>query len=384
MFDYYTYIIIIALLSLIVLSILVFENDRIERKDKKIFYIGYLLIALAALAEWGGDKMSGNSDIPTFLIKLVKMFDYILTPAAGVAIVAQMKRNNLYFKIIVSSLVINLIFQIICLFTNWMIKFDENNFYSHGPLYTLYIIFYGIIILLAIVEFFIYGKHFRKQNRLSLYSIILFIIIGIVIQEITNYRTAYLGITLGAIMMFIHLSEFRQIESDDIIIEQEKIMTIDQLTGLLNRYAYSKKIDEYNNEKLPEDLVVFLIDINGLKVVNDNFGHEAGDELIKGTAECIKQTVGKNGSVYRIGGDEFVVFASNNKEEINLELEQLDKTVNSWTGKKVRNLSISIGYAFAIDNEDISIEKLVRKADKDMYKSKAKYYEEKGLDRRHY
>ena len=54
---------------------------------------------------------------------------------------------------------------------------------------------------------------------------------------------------------------------------------------------------------MKNNFVVFLIDINGLKVVNDTLGHEAGDELICGAAACITSTFKDKGNTYRIGGD---------------------------------------------------------------------------------
>ncbi|MBR5705734.1 MAG: diguanylate cyclase, partial [Deltaproteobacteria bacterium] len=59
----------------------------------------------------------------------------------------------------------------------------------------------------------------------------------------------------------------------------------------------------------PEDLAVFSIDVNGLKTVNDSLGHDAGDELIRGAADCISAAFGQTGKCYRTGGDEFVVLA---------------------------------------------------------------------------
>ena len=66
--------------------------------------------------------------------------------------------------------------------------------------------------------------------------------------------------------------------------------------------------------KLEKKLTFVSIDVNGLKLVNDSLGHEAGDELLKGAACCIQRCVGPYGKVYRIGGDEFVVLCKLDKE----------------------------------------------------------------------
>ena len=98
------------------------------------------------------------------------------------------------------------------------------------------------------------------------------------------------------------------------IIEEEKRKeeelikksTIDELTGLLNRRAYEEAIrDLKSNENL--SYVICSLDVNGLKVVNDDIGHSAGDELLRGAAEVLSRCLVAYGKVFRIGGDEFAV-----------------------------------------------------------------------------
>ena len=125
-----------------------------------------------------------------------------------------------------------------------------------------------------------------------------------------------------------------------------------------------------------------MVDVNGLKAVNDSLGHEAGDELLCGAADCLQATIGKAGSLYRIGGDEFVVFAFLNREKIRAVLEDLEKMTSLWVGRKCSSLSLSVGFALAQDHPGIAVEQLVKLADEGMYEQKRKYYQELGRDRR--
>lgn len=381
MFDHYTFIILICWLSLAVLGVLVFENNRIDKKDKKIYYIGYAVIVLASLAEWIGVKISGNPDVPPTLIKAVKAFDYILTPLAGAALVAQMKPKNIWFKALLIVIGVNLLFQIICIFTDWMVVIDASNVYHHGNGYYAYIALYAVVMALSLVQFIIYGAAFRKQNRLSIYTIVVFIAGAILIQELTGNRTAYLGLSIGASLLFVHTGEFSQIRSDEVIEAQMIQIETDPLTGLFNRYAYSKILDKYKTD-LPEGLVLFLIDINGLKNVNDTFGHEAGDEIIIGAASSIKGAAKESSAIYRIGGDEFILIDEMDSEAINEFLTKLSASTASWQGQKGGRLSVSAGYAIAKENTGCSLEKLAIVADQEMYKAKADFYKQKGFDRR--
>ena len=124
------------------------------------------------------------------------------------------------------------------------------------------------------------------------------------------------------------------------------------------------------------------MDINGLKKVNDQNGHEAGDELICGAAECIDATVGRNGKTFRIGGDEFVVFALMTREDADYALTLLKRKTFHWTGALTDQLSLSVGYAFAGEENCSKVEELVEKADQRMYEQKKAYYQICDHDRR--
>ena len=385
MFDYYTSIILISWMTLGVLSILVWENNRIRKPDKKIFYISYLLIALSALAELIGLKINGNVNVPAWVIVLVKAMDYIQTPLAGGAIVAQLQIRNKFSKVLQGILGLNIVFQIVSVFTGWMVTVDANHYYSHGPLYIFYMVEYFTILVIVIIQFVLYGLKFSKHNRLSLYGVLVLVIAGIGIQELLgkDFRTAYITLSVGATLLFIHYSEYSQLRSDKQIQEQSVLITTDSLTGAKSRYAYSQKLNEYDAmPKLPNDLTVFLIDIDGLKRTNDTLGHDAGDELIRGSAECITKTFENYGCVYRIGGDEFIVFAQMDRAQAETLLQELKERTAAWKGKEVKSISLSSGFAIASEFPGLTCEQLANEADEEMYKAKAEYYKVNGIKRR--
>lgn len=149
----------------------------------------------------------------------------------------------------------------------------------------------------------------------------------------------------------------------------------DALTGFRNRKAYYKDIALIERE---EDIshravgVVFA-DVNGLKKINDGYGHEAGDELISSIAEKIK-TVFPDARWYRFGGDEFVILSFDKTEAVfNKKLEMLAAL---WKD----GCSASIGSVWLEHARDI--EKNVSIADQMMYLDKSHYYEQRINDRR--
>ena len=374
--QYYTAFVLLVWLALALLCVLVYENNRTSKKDKSILFFTCAMVAFAATAEWVGILLKDKPDAPLWLYRLVKFFDYIFTPAVGGIFILQLKKTSKVFTYAIEGvLVVNIIFQFISLFTNWMVKDDK----SHGSLYTLYIVLYFIILVLVIVGFAFYGRNFKRQNRGSLFSILAFVVVGILLQVIFNIRIAYVAISFGLIALFIHTSEFLQLVADEKIEEQTILITIDPLTGILNRYAYEKDISKLD---LSNDFVVFSIDINGLKNANDTHGHQAGDELICGAADVITKVLGKYGHCYRTGGDEFIVLAFMPKEKVEKVIDDLEKKAEAWEGTKIESLSLSIGEASRQEFEKYSIDDLVGVADKRMYANKADYYMTHGRDRR--
>ncbi len=384
--TYYTSVILLTWFTLAILGILVKENDRIPKKDKIIRYFAYTIIAVSSLAEWSGVMLNGCMDIPGWFIRIDKFADYALTPVAGGIIVLQFRERNIVHKLIIGTIALNIVFQFISIFTGWVFYVDETNHYAHGRFYFVYIIFYLSIITFSIIEFAIYGRRFRRQNRFSLFAIVVFIIGGIALQELlgSEIRTAYLSLTIGFALLFIHYSEFSQLAADDKIHEQMIQITVDPLTGVANRHAYAKALHDITQEGLAENTVVFSIDINGLKKTNDTLGHSAGDELICAAAHLINNVFEKYGKCYRTGGDEFVVLSGMEKEMISVLVQQLKEKVRSWQRKEVTELSLSIGSACASDYPGISIEKLICIADEIMYKTKLEHYIATGKERRIY
>lgn len=163
-----------------------------------------------------------------------------------------------------------------------------------------------------------------------------------------------------------------------------KLSRYDELTRLLNRHAYESKIKELIENDINKVSVVVL-DVNSLKATNDKIGHHAGDELIRGAADTIRECFNNIGSCYRVGGDEFLVIIEG--DDINLEsiLENFRTLIDKWKGNLVDKLSLSIGFATFNEIENFTLTKfseLTKLADKRMYEDKALYYNRLGIERR--
>lgn len=184
------------------------------------------------------------------------------------------------------------------------------------------------------------------------------------------YRTVYRSIpgANGGIIRIIGRSY--DISSDRKI--QEKLseeMRLDPLTRLLNKVATGEEVKKYISEKPEGTQVLFLIDIDNFKRVNDTFGHTVGDTVISDIAQLIREHFRETDIVGRVGGDEFLVFMKDTTLE---GAVQKARELCSGSGKQligddaVVNVTLSVGVAvYGVDGEDYS--SLFQMADRAMY-----------------
>lgn len=143
----------------------------------------------------------------------------------------------------------------------------------------------------------------------------------------------------------------------------------DQLTGLHNRAYFEKEIERIEREELyPVGIIV--CDLNGLKMVNDTWGHSTGDQFIVAAAKVIKNTLPANAVTARIGGDEFGIIITggsvNTAAEVGLKLKQAMKKYNATT--VAVPVGMAIGWDAAAESEKII--DIFKKADSRMYQDK--------------
>ncbi len=154
--------------------------------------------------------------------------------------------------------------------------------------------------------------------------------------------------------------------------ELETLAFDDQLTGLYNRRGFFTlgKRELNRTQRSEKSLLVFFADLDGLKAINDQFGHEEGDRALIATAKLLNQTFRSLDIVARIGGDEFAVIAVDASEEVRERLlRRLYRLINSFNARKDQpyRLSISIGHTLYDPHKPASLDDLLSLADREMY-----------------
>ena len=152
----------------------------------------------------------------------------------------------------------------------------------------------------------------------------------------------------------------------------EKLSYRDMLTGLYNRNRYIERLEAYKQVQ-DQQIGAIYIDLNGLKKVNDEQGHRAGDELIVRAAGTIAGIFAED--AYRVGGDEFVVILLDvSREDFARKTEQLRRQMQE------NSVDASIGGVWQASTENL--ENLLRLADENMYREKKRYYSQADAARK--
>lgn len=251
---------------------------------------------------------------------------------------------------------------------------------------------YLLISILTFVQMFVVKNKQKREKYVSVFCFSLAPVLSGIFQLLYPDGPFYsMGYFLGCFIIHVFVitrdrEEFRQLqvayENEIEIANQTKAANTDELTGLGNRRAYDRAMEELKEQALDASFVYVLADVNRLKEVNDTRGHLAGDELICGAAECLRRCFATYGTVYRIGGDEFAVLLSASREMLPSIRNSFEERLTSWRGEQVDTLSVSYGYASKQELADKNAKELAHIAEERMYQAKAEYYRTKGIDRR--
>lgn len=148
----------------------------------------------------------------------------------------------------------------------------------------------------------------------------------------------------------------------------EYLSNMDLLTSVQNRNSMNNRVSQFMNGKVQyKSLAVIFADLNGLKPVNDKYGHDAGDELLKKASSALKLTFSKS-EIYRAGGDEFlVIILDQPKEDIEAKVQKLREN-----SENTDNVSFSLGFYY--NENGGNIRTAMHEADVRMYEDKKQFY----------
>jgi diguanylate cyclase (GGDEF)-like protein/PAS domain S-box-containing protein len=185
------------------------------------------------------------------------------------------------------------------------------------------------------------------------------------VQELVFPVLTGKGFMMGSVTRDI--SELGKIEN-----ALRQIALFDELTGLYNRRGFILLADQQLKlcSRKGDDLLLFFADLDNMKWINDNLGHNEGDRALIDTANILRDTFREADIIARLGGDEFAVVAVGfSRDSVDMLKERFDKNLlrlNNNHGRKY-DLSVSMGFVSSDEAENMGIEKMIKIADERMY-----------------
>ena len=357
-----------------VMIFLAIRNFKLRRKES-IFFLVFTAIVLLLSVIVALEKYTaqiGNVIAAT----IVTSSGYILRPVLLYLFIylanMDQKRSKTFNIIMTVPLVINFIVYLLPLFIGvpgissvvFYYKLLENgtaefvrgsflNFCSH------FVCFLYIFALVYVSTLRLHGKH--RRDGLVIILCVFFIVVTVMTEMLAN-RYDLLNIVCEICLMINYLFIISVNASRD------------PLTHLYDRRTYYEDLSRY------ESIIngVIQIDMNELKYLNDNFGHEAGDIALKTIADIFDESINKaTMCTYRLSGDEFLVLMfQGSKEDLEATAHTMKKKLSET------KYSAAIGYLYYEKSDNLTYDQAMKKAEEYMYAEKEEYYKQSGRDRR--
>lgn len=165
------------------------------------------------------------------------------------------------------------------------------------------------------------------------------------------------------------------VERQKLQVQQQNLSLTDELTGLFNRRGFLTLGEQQKKQaqRAKEKLLLVFADMDGLKNINDTWGHKEGDRAIADAARLIKESYRDSDIVGRLGGDEFIVLMLNGaREQAEASLKRLQEKLDEHnaSGARPYALSLSLGVEEFDPQSGCSLEEMIAKADAAMYEQK--------------
>jgi len=234
-----------------------------------------------------------------------------------------------------------------------------NQYDGRGPIkwfhYVMVLGFYGYML------YFLYQVKDKLSKNEILMFILLFIlpVIGMVISIFEpTFHLGWSSLVIGLLGIYVFLETTPSEE--------------DVLTKVYNRKSFESYVEYLEDSKIPYGLLI--LDLNGFKQINDEYGHQKGDDVLTQFSGLLRQVFLKDGFVARLGGDEFAVILMEDEPEVPLHMKELKNKLKELEDPVMGNVSFSYGYESKTAAKPMR--EMYRKADQKMYQYKDLYRKE--------
>jgi len=360
----YTYIYILTSIALVVLMTIIRRSSHLERRKNLFYILGAYADMIILLGYVGRDLSERYKVMP--LAHLSNISIYLFAPMSMFFLVlASTRKIHKPLYVCFALEVISIIAALSSPFTELFYTISEDVVYSRGPFFIYNEVIGIIFVIVWAIYSYIEFRYVELVDKVYLAELFIFQLAAIILQGLNStYKVMYIG---GAFVIMLYYAFVIEVYGK-----------YDKMTGLRNRLYY---YNITNSIRPCDKYSVILFDGNGLKHINDTLGHESGDKFICSIASAIASAVGKKGSSYRMGGDEFVsVIRTTDTEVI--------KKINAEVHKKLEEASAQLGFectassGISVHEAGESFTETLNRADKKMYEEKNNYYVRTGKEKR--
>lgn len=352
-------------------------NGRVSRVIRNTF-LWLLAFEFVELVVYSLELLTAVGTEPSMLRILLSAIGYTLRPILAYLLILLNMRDGITRKKVILTvipLLVNGVVAFSAFFTDIAYSYTANNQFVRGPLgYTSQIITILYIIALGIVATRNRKQHAKLETVVVYLSIVL-VIFAIVIEAMYNIRS--LGrttIVMATVFYYMYFQSYTYQSQ----LDTEKHMRMklqqdsykDNLTGLLNKTAFTKQVDLIL-EKKHISSALFFFDLDYFKKFNDTLGHLTGDELLKEVAKRLNNLFRSTDIIGRFGGDEFYIYMTDVTYSIVEERAKKLLTAMQivWDGGDV-DITASIGICYVPSEIQISSEEVLHLADTALYRAK--------------
>lgn len=336
----------VGLAIVLYLYIFLLTGTTLNKMEKRIFLTAVVIVNILIIADCT-DYWCSTFEHPVVLRYITSAAGYALRPAAIAAMVfITFRYSKTKWLWLLVPLFLNGIIAFSSIFTKAMFYFDEQNEFHRGFLGFLPFVvsaFYMVLLLMASV------RKYRLGNQKEAAVVVLIAVMAIIstgMESIFKFKfmiNGVGGISLIFYFAFLNTQTYKR----------------DALTNALNRHAFY--VDSTRLTRYP--MMIVSIDLNNLKMINDNLGHEEGDKAITTVSECIFKYLPSNYNFYRMGGDEFLLLC------LKASVRQIEKMMGNIC-RDVEKAGYEIAWGYAEYKPGMNFEEVYKLSDEKMYDDK--------------
>ncbi len=334
--------------------VVVQASTALSAARRKPFFLAIILTATAILAEAGTLLASHGHLNLRGLHLFLNAVGFAVTPMIPLALAMIVDKTVLApGRLLFLPTLLNGALAVLSPWLGLVFSVDAANRYARGEYFFVFITVYLTNLLLLVLITLEVGRRNNDPIVGRLAALSIFTFVGTSIQLVyPSTQTTWHCVTLAILLFFLLMSEFDR--------------SFDTLTGLYNRAAFEQAAGQLGEERA---FSLIMLDIDDFKVVNDTYGHDYGDQVIKMVAGVLRRAFTKQYTCYRCGGDEFAIISRETNPE---RIEEQLKSMTALLAKTRREQPLpTVSYGYSVfQGGRLNLAELLKEADERMYRYK--------------